>query len=79
MEEQIVKNFNVGLLSLAFMLVFTAFRTVLNVQQAVLQSAQNKTSSGYGEGFTGDGYTSLAIAYAGTGTCPCLTYVLIQL
>ena len=65
MEEQTVKNCNVGLLSLAFMLVFTAFRTVLNVQQVVLQSAQNKTSSGYVEGFTGDGYTSLAIIYAG--------------
>ena len=66
MEEKTVKNLNVGLLGLAFMLVFTAFQTMGNVQTVILQSAQNKTSSGYVEGFTGDGYTSLAIIYAGT-------------
>lgn len=64
MEESRQKVLNVGLLGLAFMLVFTAFQTMGNVQTTILKSASNKTSDGYVEGFTGDGYTSLAIIYS---------------
>ena len=64
MEESSVKVLNVGLLGLAFMLVFAAFQTMGNVQTVILDSAANKTSKGYVEGFTGDGFTSLAIVYS---------------
>lgn len=64
MEQQTVKNLNVFLLGLAFMLVFAAFQTMGNVQTVILDSAKNTTSGGYVEGFTGDGFTSLAIVYA---------------
>ena len=44
MEQQTVKNLNVFLLGLAFMLVFAAFQTMGNVQTVILDSAKNKTS-----------------------------------
>jgi hypothetical protein len=46
------------------MLIFTAFQTMGNVQTTILNSAKSNSSSGYVEGFTGDGYTSLAVIYA---------------
>jgi len=55
---------NVILLGLAFMLVFTAWQTMGNVQTTILNSAKKKGSPGYVEGFTGDGFTSLAMIYA---------------
>lgn len=64
MEQQTIKNLNVFLLGLAFMLVFTAFQTMGNVQTVILDSAKNKSSDGYVEGFNGDGYYSLAVIYA---------------
>lgn len=64
MEERTVKNLNVGLLGLAFMLVFTAFQTMGNVQTVILDSAKNETSGGFVEGFTGSGLTSLAVIYS---------------
>jgi hypothetical protein len=63
MEERTVKNLNVGLLGLAFMLIFAAFKTMGNVQTTILKSAADPDSKGYIEGFTGDGFTSLAIIY----------------
>ena len=50
MEERQVKLLNVGLLGLAFMLVFTAFQTLGNVQPIILDSARNESSGGYVEG-----------------------------
>uniref|UniRef100_A0A1B6DK71 UNC93-like protein MFSD11 n=1 Tax=Clastoptera arizonana TaxID=38151 RepID=A0A1B6DK71_9HEMI len=50
---------NIILLGLAFMLVFTAFQTMGNIEKTVLTSITNDDPS-----FQGDGYTSLAIIYA---------------
>ena len=50
MEERQVKLINVGLLGLAFMLVFTAFQTLGNVQPIILDSARNESSGGYVDG-----------------------------
>ena len=50
MEERQVKLLNVGLLGLAFMLVFTAFQTLGNVQPIILDSARNESSGGYVDG-----------------------------
>ena len=50
MEEKQLKVLNVGLLGLAFMLVFTAFQTLGNVQPIILDSARNESSGGYVEG-----------------------------
>lgn len=47
------------LLGLAFMLVFTAFQTMGNIQKTILDSIEFEDPS-----FKGDGYTSLAIIYA---------------
>ena len=57
------RNINVFLLGLAFMLMFTAFQTMGNVQTTILNSARNNQSDGYVEGFDGTGQTSLAIIY----------------
>ena len=35
-----------------------------NIQATILNSAQNATSTGYVDGFTGDGFTALALVYA---------------
>ena len=35
-----------------------------NVQTTIMNSARNETSGGYVKGFTGDGYTALAIVYS---------------
>ncbi|XP_050544035.1 UNC93-like protein MFSD11 [Daktulosphaira vitifoliae] len=49
---------NVSLLGLSFMLVFTAFQTMGNIEKTILASIQNDYPT-----FTGDGYTSLSIIY----------------
>ena len=64
MEEKTVKNFNVGLLGLAFLLIITGFLTMSNVQPVILDSARNETSDGFVPGFSGDGFVSVAIVYA---------------
>jgi len=46
------------------MMVFTAWQTMGNVQTTILDSARKPGSPGYVEGFTADGFTSLAIIYA---------------
>lgn len=51
----IVRNVNVFLLGLAFMLMFTAFQTMGNIEAPILNSAKNNQSEGYVPGFTGDG------------------------
>lgn len=55
---------NVVLLSWGFMLVFTAFQTMSNIEKTVLQSINKEDSS-----FTGEAYTSLAIIYGVFATC----------
>jgi MFS family permease len=57
------KNVNVFLLGLAFMLMFTAFQTMGNIETTILNSARDPNSSGYVPRFHGTGYTSLAILY----------------
>lgn len=57
------KDVNVVLLGVSFMLMFTSFQTMGNVQTTILNSASNPDSSGYVPGFTASGYTSLAIIY----------------
>ncbi|KAG7209676.1 hypothetical protein KM043_011322 [Ampulex compressa] len=59
------KNFlNVLILSFGFMLVFTAFQTMGNIEKTILASINKEDSS-----FTGEAYTSLAIIYAVFATC----------
>ncbi|XP_076243264.1 UNC93-like protein MFSD11 [Calliopsis andreniformis] len=59
------KNFiNVMILSWGFMLVFTAFQTMGNIEKTVLQSIRMEDPN-----FTGEAYTSLAIIYAVFATC----------
>ncbi|XP_066587052.1 UNC93-like protein MFSD11 [Prorops nasuta] len=59
------RNFlNVLILSFGFMLVFTAFQTIGNIEKTVLKSINDDDPS-----FTGDGYISLAIIYAVFATC----------
>ncbi|XP_064600722.1 UNC93-like protein MFSD11 [Liolophura sinensis] len=53
-----IRFYNIIVLGVAFMLVFTAFQTASMAEESVLQSAQVNSS------FTGDGYTSLAIIYS---------------
>ncbi|CAK9815980.1 UNC93-like protein MFSD11 [Anthophora plagiata] len=55
---------NVMILSLGFMLVFTAFQTMGNIEKTVLQSIKKENPH-----FTGEAYTSLAIIYAVFATC----------
>ncbi|XP_034187756.1 UNC93-like protein MFSD11 [Osmia lignaria lignaria] len=59
------RNFiNVMVLSWGFMLVFTAFQTMGNIEKTVLQSIQKENPN-----FTGEAYTSFAIIYAVLATC----------
>ena len=55
---------NVIILSCGFMLVFTAFQTMGNIEKTVLQSIKTENPN-----FTGEAYTSLAIVYAVFATC----------
>lgn len=55
---------NVLLLGLGFMFVFTAFQTMGNIEQTVLDSMHKDDPS-----FTADGYTSLAIIYSVFAIC----------
>ncbi|XP_033998118.1 UNC93-like protein MFSD11 [Trematomus bernacchii] len=50
------RTFNVVILGLGFLFIFTAFTTCGNVEQTVVKSLQNNT-------FTGSGYHSLGIIY----------------
>ena len=50
MNESKTKMLNVILLGVAFMLVFTAWQTMGNVQTTILNSAKKKGSPGYVEG-----------------------------
>lgn len=58
------KFLNVILLGFGFMFVFTAFQTMGNIEKTVLDSISHDDP-----GFTGDGYTSLAIIYATLAIC----------
>ena len=64
MKEETVKNFNVSLLGISFLLVMTGFQTMSNIQPMILDSARNETSDGFVPGFSGDGFVSVAIVYA---------------
>jgi len=64
LAEEKVKIINVGLLGMAFMLTFTAFNTMGNIQTTIMNSAKNQDSKGYVPGFNGDGFIALAVVYA---------------
>ncbi|CAH0547995.1 unnamed protein product [Brassicogethes aeneus] len=55
---------NVVHLGFAFMLIFTAFQTMGNIQKTILDSVHQEDNS-----FNGDGYVSLAIIYAVMSIC----------
>ena len=55
-----VRLYNIVILGIAFMLLFTAFQTASMAEQSVLLSARNEPNSS----FNGDGYTSLSIIYS---------------
>ncbi|XP_041362789.1 UNC93-like protein MFSD11 [Gigantopelta aegis] len=56
-----VRLWNIIVLGVSFMLIFTAFQTCSMVEKTVLDSAKNERNST----FNGDGYTSLGIIYIG--------------
>ena len=56
MEEQKTKNWNVFLVGLSFMLLFTAFQTVGNTQALIIDNAMNNDSLGFVDGYNGDGF-----------------------
>ncbi|XP_063824836.1 UNC93-like protein MFSD11 [Ostrinia nubilalis] len=58
------KFINVILLGFGFMFVFTAFQTMGNIEKTILDSITQDDP-----GFSGDGYTSLAIIYATLAIC----------
>jgi len=64
MEISTAKNYNVIVMSFAFMLVFTGFNTMSGIQTMIFNSATTPNSGGYIEGFNGDGFTAAAVIYA---------------
>jgi len=64
METSTVKNYNIFVLGLAFMLVFTGFNTMSGIQAMIFKSATTPNSGGYVDGFKGDGFISSAVIYA---------------
>ncbi|KAJ8317966.1 hypothetical protein KUTeg_003057 [Tegillarca granosa] len=54
-----VRLYNIIMLGVAFMLLFTAFQTTSMAEKSVLDSAKNDSNGT----FNGDGYTSLSIIY----------------
>uniref|UniRef100_A0A7G3ANV6 UNC93-like protein MFSD11 n=1 Tax=Lutzomyia longipalpis TaxID=7200 RepID=A0A7G3ANV6_LUTLO len=55
---------SVGVLGLGFMLLFTAFQTMGNIEKVVIDSIARDDTT-----FSGDGYVSLAIIYATFAIC----------
>jgi len=64
METNTIKNYNIFILGLAFMFVFTGFNTMSGIQAMIFKSATTKGSGGYVDGFKGDGFISSAVIYA---------------
>ncbi|CAG7732535.1 unnamed protein product [Allacma fusca] len=65
---------NVVLLSISFMLVFTAFQTLINIEQTVLTSVQIHDAT-----FTGNAYISSAIVYFFFSLCNWLAPPVVSL
>ncbi|XP_028395381.1 UNC93-like protein MFSD11 [Dendronephthya gigantea] len=57
-----VKNWNVVILGLSFMLIFTAFQTTSMIEESILKSAKNESHPH--SKFKASGYYSLCIIYA---------------
>ena len=51
MEVNTVKNYNVFIMALAFMLVFTGFNTMSGIQTLIFKSATTEGSGGFVKGF----------------------------
>lgn len=45
------------------MVIFTGFSTLSDVQTLIFDSARSPQSQGYVQGFSGDGFTGLALIY----------------
>merc|ERR1712244_128718 len=54
MERNTIKNVNIALLSISFMMVFTGFNTMSGIQALIFKSATTPDSGGYVDGFSGD-------------------------
>ena len=63
MKEANIKLFNVIVLGLVFLLVFSGFNTLAGIQHLILNSAKDQESGGYVEGFYGNGLWSLATIF----------------
>ena len=64
MEQGTVKNYNIAIMSIAFMMVFTGFNTMSGIQTLIFKSATTPGSGGYIEGFSGNGFICSAVIYA---------------
>jgi len=64
MEINTIKNYNILVMSIAFMMVFTGFNTMSGIQTMIFKSATTPNSGGYIDGFHGDGYICAAVIYA---------------
>ena len=64
MEQGTVKNYNIAIMSIAFMMVFTGFNTMSGIQTLIFKSATTPDSGGYIEGFSGNGFICSAVIYA---------------
>ena len=60
MDHQKPKNVNIPLLSFGFMLVYI-YSTIIPIRTLIIDSAKNESSSGYVDGFNGDGSFSISI------------------
>ena len=64
MEVNTVKNYNIAVMSIAFMLVFTGFNTMSGIQTLIFKSATTPGSGGFIHGFSGNGFICSAVIYA---------------
>ena len=63
MKEANTKLFNVVMLGLVFLLVFSGFNTLAGILHLILDSAKDPESGGFVEGFYGNGLWSLATIF----------------
>ena len=63
-DVETVKAFNILILGVVFMFIFTGFNTMTGIQAMIFKSATTEGSGGFVEGFEGNGFISSAIVYA---------------
>ncbi|XP_030646249.1 UNC93-like protein MFSD11 [Chanos chanos] len=72
LEMADIRTFNVVILGIGFLFIFTAFTTCGNIEQTVVKSLSNDT-------FTGSGYHSLGIIYGVFSFCNLLAPTIIAI